>query len=140
MPTGTSCGRVGANQVCRCPFHEERTGSFTVYPDGGFNCFGCGVAGDVFAYIQRRDDCDFLTAKGKVAALAGMEPGMPRLVASEPARKRETKPVPWKPYAMNEGELASCVTMAEALVRSEKITEQIASARSWSAKPRVGGE
>jgi hypothetical protein len=43
--------RSGRVHVCLCPFHEERTPSFTVYPDH-YYCFGCGRHGDVFAWLS----------------------------------------------------------------------------------------
>lgn len=35
----------GRKVIIRCPFHKERTGSFVLYPDNSFNCFGCGKNG-----------------------------------------------------------------------------------------------
>lgn len=32
--------------TCRCPFHDEKTGSFHIFPDNRYKCFGCGVSGD----------------------------------------------------------------------------------------------
>ncbi len=43
----------GNRLVGLCPFHDERTPSFTVYADGGFYCFGCGVYGDIVDFHQR---------------------------------------------------------------------------------------
>jgi len=42
-----------------CPFHSEKTPSFTVYADGHFHCFGCGEHGTVFDYVMRRDGIEF---------------------------------------------------------------------------------
>ncbi len=43
--------KSGANYVGLCPFHDEKTPSFTVFPDGGFKCFGCGQHGDAFDFV-----------------------------------------------------------------------------------------
>jgi len=49
-----SLRRRGANWFGLCPFHEEKTPSFSVNPQLGiFKCFGCGRGGDVFAFIQQ---------------------------------------------------------------------------------------
>jgi hypothetical protein len=64
----------------RCPFHEEKSASFGVTPDDGrFKCFGCGVIGDVFEFVQRMERLgenprDFIKAAEKVAALVGQTP------------------------------------------------------------------
>jgi DNA primase len=39
--------RKGDNLVGLCPLHDEKSGSFTVYPDNHFCCYGCGASGDV---------------------------------------------------------------------------------------------
>jgi DNA primase catalytic core len=45
------------NKTC-CPFHEEKTPSFTVYPKtNSFHCFGCGVSGDTIEFIQLKEKC-----------------------------------------------------------------------------------
>lgn len=45
-----------------CPFHRgDHTASMKIYKDS-FHCFGCGAGGDVFAFIQKMDHCDFKTA------------------------------------------------------------------------------
>ena len=46
--------RRGKNLVGLCPFHNEKTPSFTVYPENGsFYCFGCGATGDVITFTSR---------------------------------------------------------------------------------------
>lgn len=45
-----------------CPFHNERTPSFKVYPDNRFHCFGCQLNGDVIDYVMRSHGIDFLSA------------------------------------------------------------------------------
>ena len=53
----------GKNLVGLCPFHNEKTPSFTVYPENGsFYCFGCGVGGDVFSFIKLIENLDYADA------------------------------------------------------------------------------
>jgi len=65
--------RAGAGFKGLCPFHEEKTPSFTVHPiRQTFKCFGCGVGGDVFTFIQQREKVDFPEARRMLAARAGI--------------------------------------------------------------------
>mgnify|MGYP003300765999 CR=1 FL=1 len=53
--------RRGKNLVGLCPFHSEKTPSFTVYPENGsFYCFGCGVGGDVFTFTGLIENLDYI--------------------------------------------------------------------------------
>lgn len=55
--------RRGKNLVGLCPFHNEKTPSFTVYPDSqSFYCFGCGAGGEVISFIRRAENLDFTEA------------------------------------------------------------------------------
>ena len=66
--------RVGRNWVGLCPFHAERTGSFTVREETGrYKCFGCGAAGDVFKFVQEIEHVDFVNAVEQLAAKVGIQ-------------------------------------------------------------------
>lgn len=53
--------RRGKNLVGLCPFHSEKTPSFTVYPENGsFYCFGCGVGGDVITFTSLIENLDYV--------------------------------------------------------------------------------
>ncbi len=59
----TALRRSGARFVGRCPFHEERTPSFSVSPEKGtYHCFGCGVGGDAISFVRETEQVDFVGA------------------------------------------------------------------------------
>jgi len=66
--------RKGREHLGLCPFHNEKTPSFTVSDDKGFfHCFGCGAHGDVIGFIMRDDGQSFPEAVEKLAGEAGLE-------------------------------------------------------------------
>ena len=68
--------RSGRNWVGLCPFHEERTPSFTVSPERGlFYCFGCQTGGDAIAFLMKREGLTFPDAVERLAARLGIDPG-----------------------------------------------------------------
>lgn len=65
--------RAGKDFKGLCPFHQEKTPSFYVVPAKQiFKCFGCGVGGDVFKFVQLREKVGFVEAKAILAAKAGI--------------------------------------------------------------------
>lgn len=65
--------RRGRNLVGLCPFHGEKTPSFTVYPEtASFYCFGCGAGGDVITFVKRIENLDYMDAVRFLADRAGM--------------------------------------------------------------------
>ncbi len=56
-----------------CPFHSEKTPSFTVNEDGFYHCFGCKETGDVIKFIQKMENVEFYDAVKILAERAGME-------------------------------------------------------------------
>lgn len=66
--------RAGSNFKGRCPFHNEKTPSFVVSETKQiFTCFGCGATGDVFAFVQKYYQLDFMQAVEKLAKEYGIE-------------------------------------------------------------------
>jgi DNA primase len=66
--------RAGGSLRARCPFHAERTPSFHVSPDRGtYHCFGCGVGGDIFSFVEAIEGLDFKGALRVLAEKAGVE-------------------------------------------------------------------
>ncbi len=73
-----------------CPFHNEKSPSFSVHQSRQFfHCFGCGVSGDVFTFIQKIDNVSFPEAVRSVAQKLGVP--MPKVEYSSPQEAREAK-------------------------------------------------
>lgn len=65
--------RRGKNLVGLCPFHNEKTPSFTVYPENqSYYCFGCGAGGEVINFIRRIENLDYVEAVRFLCDRAGM--------------------------------------------------------------------
>lgn len=66
--------RAGRLYSGRCPFHNEKTPSFYVYPDTqSFYCFGCGAGGEVITFIKKIENLDYIDAVKFLAQRAGMD-------------------------------------------------------------------
>lgn len=69
----TPLKKRGRNHIACCPFHGEKTPSFTVSEELQiFKCFGCGKSGDIFTFIQEYERIDFREALTELAAMAGI--------------------------------------------------------------------
>lgn len=69
-----SLKKTGKNYSARCPFHEEKTPSFSVNPDKQFYyCFGCGAGGNAVGFIMDYERQDFPSAVDNLAHIAGLE-------------------------------------------------------------------
>lgn len=69
-----SISKGGRNPKCLCPFHGEKTASFTIYPETqSFYCFGCGVGGDVVRFIRLIENLDYMDAVKFLADRCSME-------------------------------------------------------------------
>lgn len=66
--------RAGSNYTGLCPFHSERTPSFTVFPDTqSFFCFGCEAGGDAFTFVMRSENLEYPEAVEFLAKRAGIQ-------------------------------------------------------------------
>lgn len=69
-----SLKKAGANFKGLCPFHNEKTPSFIVFPESqNFHCFGCGKGGDVFTFYMEMENVEFREALKELAQRAGIE-------------------------------------------------------------------
>ena len=82
--------QTGKNLVGLCPFHNEKTPSFTVSPDKQiFHCFGCGEGGDVFSFLMRHQGLNFPEAIKALARRYGIRLPVDGAGASPGAEERE---------------------------------------------------
>ncbi|CAN5379319.1 hypothetical protein BH10CYA1_BH10CYA1_20890 [soil metagenome] len=66
--------RSGTSYMGRCPFHDEKSASFSVVPDKGFfHCFGCHEKGDVYAFLMKKKGMDFPSAVRELAHKYGVQ-------------------------------------------------------------------
>lgn len=77
--------RAGSNYTGLCPFHSEKTPSFTVFPStSSFYCFGCGAGGDVITFVMKSENLDY-GGSGKRCCTV---PGNPFTGSIYPRKKR----------------------------------------------------
>jgi len=86
---GIELRKKGRQLVASCPFHKEKTPSFTVTPSKGlFHCFGCGASGDVIGFVTKYDKVSFAFALEILAKRAALDLG--RLMEERPRALRPT--------------------------------------------------
>ena len=74
VSTYVTLKRRGSTYVGLCPFHNEKTPSFTVFPDTqSFFCFGCNAGGDVIGFTKNIENLDYIDAVKMLAQRAGMQ-------------------------------------------------------------------
>ncbi|MAY38326.1 MULTISPECIES: DNA primase [Spongiibacter] len=89
-----SLKKTGRNYTARCPFHEEKTPSFSVNPDKQFYyCFGCGAAGNAIGFIMDYERQDFPAAIDSLAHSAGLEVPREELSPQQAQKQQRRKTV-----------------------------------------------
>lgn len=85
--------RRGYNYWACCPFHHEKTASFSINAvDRYYHCFGCGVSGDVIGFVKAYENVDFMQAVQILAARVGLEvPAYDDKAAEEVAAKKKKR-------------------------------------------------
>ena len=123
--------RSGRTYTALCPFHSERTGSFHVDPARQtWHCFGaCSVGGDVFAFIMKKDDCDFREALRVLAERAGVSLESQRDPQEDARRSRM--------FDINEA--AAAFFHAMLIATDGAYAASAGSARDYLAERRVAG-
>ena len=88
--------KSGKNYTACCPFHKEKTPSFSVSPDKQFYyCFGCGAGGNALGFVMDHDNLDFPQAVEELARAAGME--VPREESRRGSKPRQPTDSPLYP-------------------------------------------
>lgn len=113
----------GARFVGLCPFHQEKTPSFTVNDEGLWYCFGCGEGGDIFEFVQRHEAVDFMEAVRSLAERAGLE--MP-----QPSNRGGGREGP----RVERGRLREIVALADRFYRANLESDAGALARDFLAR------
>ncbi|MDF5894852.1 DNA primase [Pseudomonas syringae pv. syringae] len=86
--------KAGKNYTACCPFHKEKTPSFSVSPDKQFYyCFGCGAGGNALGFIMDHDNLDFPQAVEDLAKAAGMEVPREQSVKGQKPRQPTDSPL-----------------------------------------------
>ncbi|GFM81039.1 DNA primase [Pseudomonas cichorii] len=86
--------KTGKNFSACCPFHKEKTPSFSVSPDKQFYyCFGCGAGGNALGFIMDHDNLDFPQAVEELAKAAGMEVPREQSVKGQKPRQPTDSPL-----------------------------------------------
>ena len=90
--------RSGRNYFGLCPFHKEKSPSFSVSPDKQiFHCFGCGAGGNVFHFISKIENVNFIESMQILSDRVGIQ--LPTLESGEDSKKQLLKS---KVYEINE--------------------------------------
>ena len=86
--------KAGKNYIGLCPFHSEKTPSFTVSPDKQiFHCFGCSTGGNVFSFLMKQDGYSFPEAARHLAKRYGVDiPERPLSPEQKKEYQRKGKP------------------------------------------------
>ena len=105
--------KLGSQYVGKCPFHQERTPSFSVHPTKGYHCFGCGAEGNnPVDFIMAYEGKTFPEAVEKVAGMAGIDidhsiPIIPIIPIIRPIRATRPQMVDYIPEELVTRNLAS---------------------------------
>jgi len=113
--------RSGREFHACCPFHDEKTPSFTVSPQKQFyHCFGCGAHGDAIGFLMRADNLDFVEAVERLAGEAGIT------VPQQTPQERERRS-------------PACGRSATPQRNGSSSSSTRSSGRKGSARPRLSG-
>jgi DNA primase len=128
--------KAGSTYKGLCPFHGEKTPSFTVTPArDSWKCFGCGEGGDIFSFVMKRDGLSFPEALKVLAAKAGVE--LDERTSREDARKARLRSVLESAIAFYHAVLTGSKTGAPALdyLRGRGFTDATIAAQQLGYAP-----
>jgi len=117
-----SLRRSGRELVGLCPFHSEKTPSFSVNEEKGvFHCFGCGESGDVIAFVQKVEGVGFLEA----LSILGMRQDQIERPRNDAIRRKAETVSRWANH---------CFDQAQSLLRERGQRERLARELNWQAE------
>jgi DNA primase len=122
--------RAGANFRALCPFHKEKTPSFNVNPQKQiWHCFGCGTGGDVFTFVMKYENLDFVAAVRRLAERGGVKLEYEER-AGEPGRDQKESLLKLHDLAANFFHhnlmKESTATVAREYLKKRRITAEVA--------------
>lgn len=119
-----SLKKSGRNWIGLCPFHQERTPSFTVRQDRQlFHCFGCKEGGDLFAFVMKIERIEFPEAVERLAALAGVRLEQEVVSSAEAERRRALQRL-YEVNRMAAEYFAACLKEPEGQVARQYLSER----------------
>ncbi len=119
--------RAGKTYKACCPFHHEKTPSFTCSSEKGlFYCFGCQAGGDIFAFLMKIENLSFNEALEKLAEQAGVEykPQRAEFSAEEQRRAGARKALDFARTFYHKNLLSATGTHARAYVKERNLTKE----------------
>ena len=133
--------KTGRSYKGLCPFHQEKTPSFVVFPESGnFHCFGCGRGGDVFTFYMGVERVEFREALQELAKRAGIElvntPSLPPEVDAHRNRLIELNELAATYYANVLRNTTPGVAGLEMLAQ-RGVSAEIAERLGWASPPTV---
>ena len=121
-----SLKRAGKTYKACCPFHKEKTPSFTCSSEKGlFYCFGCQEGGDIFAFLMKMENLSFNEALEKLAELAGVEyKPVSQLSGEEERRAAVRKTLDFARTFYHKNLFSAAGTDARAYVKKRNLTKE----------------
>lgn len=123
---GIPLKQSGSSWKCRCPFHPDRTPSFSIYQeDDRAKCYGCNWYGDIFKYVMDRTGCNFGTAFHHLKDNPTLLGTRTLKSASKALQSKE------EDYQFTEKELKEIERSTSRIIKEDWLCEKIAACRNW---------
>ena len=135
-----SLKRAGKTYKACCPFHKEKTPSFTCSSEKGlFYCFGCQEGGDIFAFLMKMENLSFREAVEKLADIAGVEyKPTPTMTGDELRRSNARKVLDFARRYYHKQLMSAAGNNARAYVKSRHLTKETCEQFELGLSPSAG--
>ncbi len=132
--------RAGKTYKACCPFHKEKTPSFTCSSEKGlFYCFGCQEGGDIFAFLMKMENLSFREAVEKLADLAGLDYQPTQTLTGEELRRANARKVlDFARRYYHKHLMSAAGNNARAYVKSRNLTKETCEHFELGLSPAVG--